>query len=191
MRAREDRGAAMSVVAPPREHGYGLSDAPDWRAVSWEAHQRTIDIAGSGIRYVDYGSGDGPPVVFVHGIVGCWEHWLENLAPIACHRRVVAFDLPGFGESTMPSEPIGIGFYARVAGELCERLGLGRVVVVGNSLGGAVAADTAALFGDRVERLVLVSAGGDLEQRPASLRRCRARVRGAAVATARRVARAG
>ena len=60
----------------------------------------------------------------------------------------------------MPAEPISIQGYARTVDALCDTLGVDRVAVVGNSMGGFVGAELALAFPTRVERLVLVSAAG-------------------------------
>ena len=74
--------------------------------------------------------------------------------------RCIALDLPGFGASDMPSTPISIQGYAKTVDALCRALGVDRVAVIGNSMGGFVGAELALAFPTRVERLVLVSAAG-------------------------------
>ena len=137
---------------------YGVSDQPDWRSLSWRSHLRAVTIDGRRVHVVDVGSGSGPPVLFVHGLGGRWQNWLENIPRIAARRRVVAFDLPGFGRSQLPTAAISIPRYAAALERLCELLDLESVVVVGNSMGGAIAAEAALRFPERVSRLVLVSA---------------------------------
>jgi pimeloyl-ACP methyl ester carboxylesterase len=139
---------------------YGVSDTPDWRAIDWREHSHDVTIAGRRVHYVDMGSGDGPPIVLVHGLAGNWQNWLEQIPRLAAERRVVALDLPGFGASERPAEKITMSGYGRGVDALCEELGLGEVVLVGNSMGGFVTAETAIQFPQRVERLVLVSAAG-------------------------------
>ncbi len=128
--------------------------------MDWPAHLHREEVDGQTINYVDLGSGDGAPVVLVHGLGGQWQNWLENIPRIAQERRVVALDLPGFGLSPEPRERITISGYGRCVNALCDHLGLCAVHLVGNSMGGFVAAETAIQFPDRVERLVLVSAAG-------------------------------
>jgi pimeloyl-ACP methyl ester carboxylesterase len=138
-----------------------VSDSPDWRDVDWPAHLHTIEIGGTPVNYADIGEqGDERPIVFVHGLSGQWQNWLENIPRFAERRRVVALDLPGFGLSPMPSERITIDYYGRVVAELCDRLALGPSVLVGNSMGGYVAAEAAIDAPETVERLMLVSAAG-------------------------------
>ncbi|HEY7829929.1 MAG TPA: alpha/beta hydrolase [Solirubrobacteraceae bacterium] len=104
--------------------------------------------------------GEGPPVVFVHGLSGSWQNWLEQLPVLSAHHRVMALDLPGFGHSEMPAEKITISLYARVLDQVMDALGMGAAAVVGNSMGGFVAAEMAIAFPQRVERLVLAAPAG-------------------------------
>jgi pimeloyl-ACP methyl ester carboxylesterase len=161
--------ARMSAARSADEE-YGQPGVPSWREVDWAAHTERIQVAGREVNLVTLGAGDGPPVVFIHGLAGCWQNWLENLPAVAEHRRVVALDLPGFGDSEMPSGDISITNYAACVEELCQRLELEAVAVVGNSMGGFTAAEMAIRHPDRVERLVLVDAAGisisDLRRQP-------------------------
>src|SRR5918997_6372421 len=74
--------------------------------------------------------------------------------------RCLAIDLPGFGASEMPPEPISIRGYAKTVDAVCDALGVECVTVVGNSMGGFIGAELALSFETRVDRLVLVSAAG-------------------------------
>jgi pimeloyl-ACP methyl ester carboxylesterase len=140
---------------------YGAIAQPDWREVNWADHVHDTTVLGRSLRYVDYGSGDGTPVVFIHGWMSNWQCWLENMRATAeTGRRVIAVDLPGSGFSEMPNEQISIAGYARTVARLCDQLGLDRVIPIGNSMGGFVSAELAIAFPDLVERLVLVSAAG-------------------------------
>jgi pimeloyl-ACP methyl ester carboxylesterase len=99
-------------------------------------------------------------MIFLHGLSGCWQNWLENLPHFARDHRVIALDLPGFGESELPIEPISVTGYARTVDAVCEALEIDRAVVVGNSMGGFVAAELAIRFPWRVRQLCLVAAAG-------------------------------
>ncbi len=139
---------------------YGKPAEPGWREVDWPARTHQLEIRGGPVNYVDIGEGKRA-VVFVHGLGGCWQNWLENLpATAAAGYRAIALDLPGFGRSALPSDPITITNFARTVDELCVALGLDAVTVVGNSMGGFTAAETAIRHPTRVERLVLVDAAG-------------------------------
>jgi pimeloyl-ACP methyl ester carboxylesterase len=120
--------------------------------------------------------GEGPPLLFVHGLAGSWQNWLEQLPVFADgtsgvgRHRVIAMDLPGFGRSPMPTEQISISGYARLLDRLLDRLGIDAAAVVGNSMGGFVSAELAIAFPQRVERLVLVSPSGLSTYRPDATR---------------------
>jgi pimeloyl-ACP methyl ester carboxylesterase len=147
---------------------YGVSDRPDWREVDWPSHLRTIDIDGTPVNYVDVGEPNGHrPIVFVHGLSGQWQNWLENIPRFAEQRRVIALDLPGFGRSPMPEAEITIAYYGRVVAELCRRLDLAPAVLVGNSMGGYVSAEVAISAPEIVERMLLLSSAGISQRRVA------------------------
>lgn len=78
----------------------------------------------------------------------------------AAQHRVIALDLPGFGHSPMPREQISISWYARLLDGLLDILEIDAAAVVGNSMGGFIAAELAIAVPQRVERLVLISAAG-------------------------------
>ncbi len=139
---------------------YGVPAEPAWRDVDWPAATRTAKIADRDVNYVELGEGERT-VVFIHGLGGSWQNWLENLpSTAAAGYRAIALDLPGFGRSEMPAEPISMTGFARTVDDLCDALGLGSVAIVGNSMGGFTAAEMAIRHPDRVERLVLVDAAG-------------------------------
>ena len=155
-----------AAPAPPwrdrdADEGYGATASPNWRQTNWARELKRIEVDGTPINYVDVGSGDEDPVVLVHGLGGQWQNWLENIPRLAQDRRVLALDLPGFGLTPEPSDgEISIPGYGRCVDAFCEELGLGKVDMVGNSMGGFVAAEVAIQFPERVSRLVLVSAAG-------------------------------
>ena len=138
---------------------YGPRGRSPWLDVDWREHQRWMILDGRPVNVIELG--EGPPLVFVHGLSGSWPNWLEQLPVFAAAgHRVVALDLPGFGHSPMPAETITISGYARLLDGLCDALQIDAAAVVGNSMGGFVAAELAIAFPQRVERLVLVSAAG-------------------------------
>jgi pimeloyl-ACP methyl ester carboxylesterase len=144
---------------------YGPVGRSAWLDIDWRAHQRWVQVGGRWMNVVDIGpSADGGPaagtIVWIHGLTGSWQNWLENLPHFAQTHRCIAMDLPGFGESEMPAEKITISGYAAAVDELLGVLGVTRATVVGNSMGGFVGAELAIRFGTWVEKLVLVSAAG-------------------------------
>jgi pimeloyl-ACP methyl ester carboxylesterase len=148
------------VAAAPRaaaSDDYGNRD-PEWLRIDWRQHLRRIELPGSTVAYVEIGEGE--PIVFVHGLSGCWQNWLENIPHFASRHRCLALDLPGFGASPMPSWRIAIPAYGRLLHYFCERVGVSACAVVGNSMGGFIATEAAIAAPGRFNRLVLVSAAG-------------------------------
>jgi pimeloyl-ACP methyl ester carboxylesterase len=137
---------------------YGNPD-PEWLKIDWRKHLRRVELPGAEVNYAEIGEGE--PIIFVHGLAGCWQNWLENLPHFGRTHRAIALDLPGFGESPMPSWPIDMPAYGRLIHDFCEKLGIERVAaLVGNSMGGFVSTEAAIERPSRFERLVLVSAAG-------------------------------
>jgi pimeloyl-ACP methyl ester carboxylesterase len=137
---------------------YGNPD-PDWLKIDWQPHLHRVQLPGGEVNYAEIGEGE--PIVFVHGISGSWQNWLENLPHFGRNHRAIALDLPGFGASPMPSWTIDMPAYGRLLHDFCEKLGIGRgATLVGNSMGGLVAAEAVLSEPSRFNRLVLVSAAG-------------------------------
>ncbi len=109
--------------------------------------------------------GSGPAVVFIHGSgpgASAYSNFKQNIAPlVGAGYRVVLPDLVGFGYS---AKPTGIDYtlelFCSTLLELLEAIGVHRCVLVGNSLGGAVALKIAIDHPERVEKLVLMAPGG-------------------------------
>lgn len=105
--------------------------------------------------------GRGAPLVLAHGAQGAWSHWLRNIPRLAERRMVIALDLPGCGESAMPAVLDHRGMAQALAAGLEAACGTAAPVdMVGFSFGGVMLAWLAALYPDRVRRLVLVGCGG-------------------------------
>jgi pimeloyl-ACP methyl ester carboxylesterase len=126
--------------------------------VDWPTITRRLEIEGRSVGFIDTG-GDGPPLVFIHGLGGVWQNWLLNLPVFMRTHRCIAVDLPGFGLSEELEEASIPGF-ARVVDKLCAELGIDEPTVIGNSMGGFVGAELAVRFPTRVSKLVLVAAAG-------------------------------
>ncbi|HET6447483.1 MAG TPA: alpha/beta fold hydrolase [Conexibacter sp.] len=148
----------MARNASPLQDGDTTPGRSAWLDIDWPAHQRWVEIDGMAANVVELG--EGPPLLFVHGLSGCWQNWLENMPHFARTHRVVAVDLPGFGASPLSREQISIPAYARFLEGVCDALSIDAATVVGNSMGGYIAAELAIASPQRVERLMLVSAAG-------------------------------
>jgi pimeloyl-ACP methyl ester carboxylesterase len=151
--------ARGGVFRPGPDPTYADGDDSAWMKVDWPALTRRVEVGGRAVSVVD-GGGDGPPLLFLHGLNGVWQNWLLNLPAFMGSHRVVALDLPGFGRSELPAGEISIPNLARTVDAVCARVGVDGPVVVGNSMGGFVGAELAVSFPTRVQKLVLVAAAG-------------------------------
>jgi pimeloyl-ACP methyl ester carboxylesterase len=147
------------VLRPGPDPTYADGDDSAWMDVDWRALQRPLDVLGRRVNVLDTG-GSGAPLLFLHGWSSNWQIFLLNIPAFMRSHRCIAVDLPGFGASEMPSEPISIQGYAKTVDAVCDALGVECVSVVGNSMGGFIGAELALTFDTRVDRLVLVSAAG-------------------------------
>jgi 2-hydroxy-6-oxonona-2,4-dienedioate hydrolase len=131
---------------------------------------RTVTAVASGAM-VWRAWGAGPPLVLLHGASGSWTHWIRNVLPLAARHRVLAPDMPGYGESDAPPEP-------HTADRLAELVaaGIDRMLpppaafdLAGFSFGAIIGGLVAARLGARLRTLVLLGPGG-LGLEPASPR---------------------
>ncbi len=121
-----------------------------------------LSVQGMQVHVRDEGPRDDPtPLVLLHGTsasLHTWDGWVQA---ISVQRRVIRFDLPGFGlTGPAPDNDYSLERYARFVAAMLDALQLKQVVLGGNSLGGEIAWATAVMFPQRVERLILVDAAG-------------------------------
>jgi pimeloyl-ACP methyl ester carboxylesterase len=121
------------------------------------ARGQFIDIDGARLHYLDKGT--GPPLLLIHGLAGQMLNFTHSLlGPLARDFRVVILDRPGSGYSLRPDDTLApLPAQARVISRFCEALGLERPVVVGHSLGGAIALALALDHPDQVGGLALIA----------------------------------
>jgi pimeloyl-ACP methyl ester carboxylesterase len=121
-----------------------------------------LDIDGMQVHVRDEGPrDDASPIVLLHGFGSSLHAWDGWAAALRDKRRVVRLDLPGFGlTGPSPDNLYGLERDMRVTLGVLDRLGIARGVVGGNSLGGAVAWRMALSAPARVDKLILVDAGG-------------------------------
>jgi pimeloyl-ACP methyl ester carboxylesterase len=118
---------------------------------------RFIDIDGARIHYLDEGT--GPTLLLIHGLAGQMHNFTHSLlGKLQQDFRVVILDRPGSGYSTRPSEAMApISAQARTISRFCQALGLERPLVVGHSLGGAIALALALNHPEQVAGLALLA----------------------------------
>ena len=131
-----------------------------------DADSRFVEVKGVTLHTKREGEGK-PALVLLHGFGASIYSWQEVMSPLAEDAYVVAFDRPAFGltERPLPGEPAWPGYnpYSKEAQVdltvgLMDEMGISRAVLVGNSAGGTVAAETALAYPERVRALVLVDA---------------------------------
>jgi pimeloyl-ACP methyl ester carboxylesterase len=116
-------------------------------------------MAIAGIELELFESGEGPPMLFLHGAQGFMpEH--PYVAPLSARHRLIAPSHPGFGASSLPEWIDAADDIAYVYLELLDRLGLGQVDVIACSVGGWIAAELACKSPRVVRRMVLVGPVG-------------------------------
>jgi len=119
---------------------------------------KEVLVFGQKINYIEAGS--GPTVILLHGLGGSSQVWQFNIGPLAEKYHVVVPDQIGFGKSDKPLVNYRIRTYVDFLDQFCKQLKIERATLVGNSMGGWIAAMFTAAFPDRVDKLVLVDAAG-------------------------------
>jgi pimeloyl-ACP methyl ester carboxylesterase len=132
-------------------------------SIRWaQAPSRFVEVNGMQVHIRDEGPRNDPvPIVLLHGTsasLHTWDGWTHNLTG---QRRVIRFDLPGFGlTGPDPQNDYSMAAYVRFVGAVMDTLGVKTFVLAGNSLGGQIAWETAAAMPQRVSKLVLIDAAG-------------------------------
>jgi pimeloyl-ACP methyl ester carboxylesterase len=134
-----------------------------------QPQDKTIAVFGLSIHYFDMGS--GPVVVLLHGLGARKEDWLPVLDPMAQKYRLLVPDQIGFGKSDKPLLDYSIQTYVDFLNEFLRQLKVEKASLVGESLGGWIAALYVAEIGGGthlipIEKLVLVDAAGLKQDKP-------------------------
>lgn len=126
------------------------------------APSKFVTIDGLPVHLRDEGPRtDACPLVLIHGTSSSLHTWEAWVAILKARHRVISFDLPGFGlTGPFPDDDYRIEHYTRFVGLLLDRLNVRRATLVGNSLGGRIAWQTALRRPELVERLVLIDSRG-------------------------------
>lgn len=116
---------------------------------------------GMEVAYQSVGkSAAATPLIFIHGLGSYMRAWDKNIDPLSKTRRCFRVDLLGYGKSSKGDYQSGMAFYAHMIQEFCKILKLKKVILVGHSMGGQIAATTALLYPNLVERLILIDPAG-------------------------------
>jgi len=120
--------------------------------------EKDVTIYGAKIHYVE--AGTGPTVILLHGLGGSWQNWTFNIGPLSATHHVIALDQIGFGKSDKPMINYRIGTYVDFLDQFYKQLKIERASLVGNSMGGWIAAAYTAAHPEKVDSLVLEDAAG-------------------------------
>jgi pimeloyl-ACP methyl ester carboxylesterase len=127
-------------------------------AASPAIQEKAINVGGYRLRYLEAGS--GAPVVLLHGLGADSRTWRLAMPVLAEQGHIYALDQLGFGQSEKPEISYRIQTLVDSLGGFLDAVHLDRASIVGNSLGGWVAASFAASHPEKVDHLVLVDAAG-------------------------------
>lgn len=127
-----------------------------------------VEVDGRDVFFLGGPSGapEAPPLVCIHGAGGSSAMWPQAHVAFRAERAVYALDLPGHGRSALLDDPISIERYAEVVVRFMDVAGVQRGVLVGHSMGGAVAQILALEAPDRVAGLALIGTGAKLGVAP-------------------------
>src|SRR6476469_4784959 len=118
-----------------------------------------MPLSGGDLAYTAAGAAPGV-LLLIHGLGGTRQTWRHLIPVLARTHTVIAPDLPGHGESDPPAGDYSLGAHACAVRDLLLALGHHRATLIGHSLGGGVALQTAYQFPERTDRLMLISSGG-------------------------------
>ncbi len=107
-------------------------------------------------------TGEGSPILFIHGLGSSARDWEMQIPFFSKHYRAITFDLRGHGQSQKPPGPYSMPLFAKDTAELIRLLGAAPVHVVGISLGGMIALQLAVDHPELIKSLVIVNAGPEV-----------------------------
>lgn len=128
-----------------------------------DAEDRFVRLDDGDMHVAADGKPDAPALLLIHGTVGSTAWWDPVVPALAGACRVIRVDLLGHGRSSSPADGYGIPAHARRVGAALDRLGAGRVMVVGHSMGCMVATALAEQRPDKVAALALIDVGPSLD----------------------------
>ncbi len=132
------------------------------RAAAQWSRQRTARVGRWRVRYREAGRGEA--LVLVHGLAMSADYWWRNAPPLAAGGfRVIAPDLPGFGNTRGAPAATTIGLQARFLSQLCREMGIGRATFVGHSVSAQSVLRLAIINPALVQGLILAAPTGDPE----------------------------
>ena len=133
-----------------------FEDDRDPRPVEFPRAKQVV-VMGVRTAYLEAGPADAPPILLLHGLGATNASLLPCIADLATDHRVVAPDLPGFGQSGAPRASYSPAWFAAWVEALQHAVGMRRAVLLGNSLGGRIALEAGLTHPGSVRGLVLLT----------------------------------
>ena len=101
--------------------------------------------------------GKGRPVFFLHGWVGSWKYWIPSMQMASTSYRAYAIDLWGYGETAKSPQGYSLDVQADMLRAFMDKMGIGKIAIVGHGLGALVAFNFARRWRDNVDRVMAVT----------------------------------
>ena len=124
--------------------------------MSQEPSHQFVEASGLRLHYREAGQGD--PVLLLHGWPTSSHLWRDVMGPIAENHRVIALDLPGFGQSDKPLDvSYSFRYFERVLSDFLDRLAIDKTSLVVHDLGGPIGLYWACCNSERLDKLALLN----------------------------------
>lgn len=122
--------------------------------------EKRVQVFGANIVYTEAGDPAKPTVILLHGLGGSTANWATNIAPLSAQFHVIALDQVGFGKSDKPNLKYRVITFVDFLDKFMTEIKVEKASLVGNSMGGWVAAWMAIKYPNRVEKIVLANSAG-------------------------------
>jgi len=130
---------------------------------------KQITVDDLSIHYYEGGPSNAQTILMVHGFAANKDNWLRFARHLSQDYRVIALDLPGFGTSDRPTGSYDVGTQTERLASVIDAFGIGRLHLIGNSMGGHISALYAARSPDKVLSLALLDNAGITSPQPSEL----------------------
>ncbi len=148
--------AMLAAACAPRYSGL---EAMEPEGIWSPLPMRHVTIDGVDVAYVDSG-GHKPPVVLIHGLSSYHSFWEYQIPHLAERYRVLAIDLPGYGQSGRPDAPYTPPWFASIVSGWMDAVGVPRAPIVAHSMGAQISLTLALQEPEKIEALVLSGPAG-------------------------------
>lgn len=121
---------------------------------------KQVQVGEFNLPYYEGGPKDAPTILMIHGFGADKDNWLRFAKPLTNNYHVIALDLPGFGDSSKPDVSYDVGSQTERLAAFSKQLGLHKLHLIGNSMGGHIAALYAARYPEQVLSVALLDNAG-------------------------------